>query len=535
MRSALGRLAREEAGMTMGLVIMMIVVLGVMGAGLLVFAQRNLEGVVESNRGQQAAELADAGLEAARRQLSSVDARPTSYDANEDNGDSEWSEVGCPSPLPGGPDLPDGCGKRLSFEDGEIYVVIRFLEPSTTVEQPYQPDRAPEVLPEGAADANGDGYPDYPRSRSYFRVTVRANDGSAMRAYQAIYRTQNFEFPVAYFATRDIDFNGNATEVHGVSLFARRNVYELRAERITGTDSAYGDWATNPDGSPNAYNRTPRATDAAGVAALGTVTYAPTADDGAQKANKACPQRYGYRDYDSASDQLPARPSPDKCSEPPPTASFPRPEFAPNTWGDPAGQPEDKITFPFPASDEAADAEVIDSLRQKAMDQGRYLRVDNGTSATQIEIDNSTGPKTPQQAVYPKESDLDTVVFVEFTGSAKGSVVYKAETSNDDNQGKCTIVVVNGDLETSNDADDFEGVLIVRDGVTPGQATEEAAIPVFTNAGNFAIEGFVNVEGDMSLAGNVGGNLGNLVNGIPGLLTVDLWSWRECYEAGCGL
>jgi Tfp pilus assembly protein PilX len=186
MMSALKRLAREEAGMTMGLALMVIVLVGVMGAGLLVFARSNLEGVVESNRGQQAAELADAGLEAARRQLSSVDARPVSYDASSSNGDSEWSEVGCPSPLPTTPELPEGCGKKLVFEGGEIYVMIRFLEPSTTEGQTLQQDMAPEQLPDDAADANGDGYKDYPRNRSYFRVTVRATDGRAVRAYQAI-------------------------------------------------------------------------------------------------------------------------------------------------------------------------------------------------------------------------------------------------------------------------------------------------------------------------------------------------------------
>src|SRR5215208_6134150 len=65
----LRRLVKDEAGMTMGLAIIMIVLLGVMGAGLLTFASRDLNTVVEENRGQRAFEMADAGIGVAKRQL----------------------------------------------------------------------------------------------------------------------------------------------------------------------------------------------------------------------------------------------------------------------------------------------------------------------------------------------------------------------------------------------------------------------------------------------------------------------------------
>ena len=65
----LGRIAREEAGMTMALAIMMIVLIAVMGAGLLTFAMRDLSAVVEINQGQKASEAAEAGIHAAKRQL----------------------------------------------------------------------------------------------------------------------------------------------------------------------------------------------------------------------------------------------------------------------------------------------------------------------------------------------------------------------------------------------------------------------------------------------------------------------------------
>jgi hypothetical protein len=53
----------------MALAIMMIVLIGAMGAGLLTFVIRDLNTVTEENRGQRALELADAGISAAKRQL----------------------------------------------------------------------------------------------------------------------------------------------------------------------------------------------------------------------------------------------------------------------------------------------------------------------------------------------------------------------------------------------------------------------------------------------------------------------------------
>ncbi len=63
------RLGKDEAGMTMGLALIMIVLIGVMGAGLLTFVSRDLNVVVEANRAQRAFEVADAGVGAAGRQL----------------------------------------------------------------------------------------------------------------------------------------------------------------------------------------------------------------------------------------------------------------------------------------------------------------------------------------------------------------------------------------------------------------------------------------------------------------------------------
>src|SRR5215217_504842 len=65
------RFVDDESGMTLALAIIMIVLIGVMGAGLLTFVNRDLGTMVEENRGQQAFEMADAGVYAAKRQLTS--------------------------------------------------------------------------------------------------------------------------------------------------------------------------------------------------------------------------------------------------------------------------------------------------------------------------------------------------------------------------------------------------------------------------------------------------------------------------------
>lgn len=72
-------LLRDERGMALGLAIIMVVLVGVMGAGLLTFVATDLKAVVEVNRGEQAFELAEAGVEVAKAHIA------------EDPGPSDWS------------------------------------------------------------------------------------------------------------------------------------------------------------------------------------------------------------------------------------------------------------------------------------------------------------------------------------------------------------------------------------------------------------------------------------------------------------
>jgi Tfp pilus assembly protein PilX len=76
------RLQREERGMALGLAVIVVVIVGVMGAGLLTFVATDLEAVVAVNRGEQAFELAEAGIEVAKAHLAN-DPSPADWSSGE--------------------------------------------------------------------------------------------------------------------------------------------------------------------------------------------------------------------------------------------------------------------------------------------------------------------------------------------------------------------------------------------------------------------------------------------------------------------
>lgn len=78
----IGGCLREEKGMALGLAIIVVVVIGVMGAGLLTFVSTDLQAVVAVNRGEQAFELAEAGIEVAKAHLAN-DPRPADWSSGE--------------------------------------------------------------------------------------------------------------------------------------------------------------------------------------------------------------------------------------------------------------------------------------------------------------------------------------------------------------------------------------------------------------------------------------------------------------------
>jgi Tfp pilus assembly protein PilX len=76
------RLLAEERGMALGLAIIVVVIVGVMGAGLLTFVATDLEAIVAVNRGEQAFELAEAGIEVAKAHLAN-DSSPADWSSGE--------------------------------------------------------------------------------------------------------------------------------------------------------------------------------------------------------------------------------------------------------------------------------------------------------------------------------------------------------------------------------------------------------------------------------------------------------------------
>lgn len=240
----LKRFIRDESGVALGLAIIMVVLIGVMGAGLLVFVNTDLQNVVEVNGGQKALNAADAGIQAAKRQLLS-DASKSRYDSKSPNPDgktdSAWSSA--------------GAGKDITFNGNTVNVKVQYLAPSATTSQVKDPSYAPELLTSGTNYTNG---------KNYFKVVSTGTFGEAKRKVEAIYYTNDLGVPKGYFTPNNITINGGAS-VDGVSLFALGNVTLNGGASVTGTDQIYGNWR-------NSWNPTPRSTSDAGIGSVGTIS-----------------------------------------------------------------------------------------------------------------------------------------------------------------------------------------------------------------------------------------------------------------------
>lgn len=160
------RLWRDEAGVALGLAVILVALLGVMAAGFLALLRGDLEAAISSNHGQRAFTAADAGAQAAVGQLRS-DADPGHYDARATD-NARWSYV---SPDGGAP------GKVLTLGDGSARVTVRYLIPATEEGQQAEEDHAPEPVPEGTTD-----YPE----KDFFLVVSEGVYGGARRKVEVI-------------------------------------------------------------------------------------------------------------------------------------------------------------------------------------------------------------------------------------------------------------------------------------------------------------------------------------------------------------
>lgn len=163
------RLLRDESGAALGMAVVLVVLIGIMAAGLLTVLRSDLEGTVQGNRGQRALHLADAGSRAAAAHLR-ADANPDRYDANgTDN--SDWARV----PPSGAP------GKALVLGQDAATVTVEYLMPALTPAQQSDEHHAPEPVPAGLTD-----YPD----EDFFLVASEGASGATRRKVEVIFRVK---------------------------------------------------------------------------------------------------------------------------------------------------------------------------------------------------------------------------------------------------------------------------------------------------------------------------------------------------------
>ena len=123
------RLLPEQRGMALGLAIIVVVIVGVMGAGLLTLVATDLEAVVAVNRGVQAFELAEAGTEAAKAHLAN------------DPSPSDWSsgDLYLPGMDEGAVtvtvEYDDESGTFQAVSTGEYRETIRKVEATFSIEE----------------------------------------------------------------------------------------------------------------------------------------------------------------------------------------------------------------------------------------------------------------------------------------------------------------------------------------------------------------------------------------------------------------
>lgn len=476
------RFIDDESGVALGLAVIMIVLIGVMGAGLLVFVRNDLETVIEVNQGQQAINMADAGVQAAKNHLLTKNADFLSYNGTTDLAadppdlaDSDWS---C-GPWDASAEKCTGTGHELSSLDSEpdadARVWIQYLKPSTTTSELDDPTFAPELVPAGETN--------YPPGKDYFKVLAEGYSGDAVRKVEAIYNTYDLDVPKAYYTRGNINWNGNAGTLENMSLFAGGNVTGKASTSVSGTDLNYGNWCV--PGS----NTAARSVADAGIGALGTVENADGTNENPDKG----------RDFGSNTS----------------------PQFTASSAGGESCSPASSTnqpTFPFrPALPD------IEDLRLAAQSQSNGAGGDNhyeATSSTAIQ-EIAAGTSAPY---WPDNSLSSTVVFVKFDDIGDSLTWDVGNGGNPAPVVRGTLVVENGTFNTQPNKDALRGVVVV-DSAGPG--TE-----VYTDTGNTNFESFVIASGDIKIGGNIGSFTEERAN-RPGFYNIRQWSWRECYSENC--
>lgn len=396
----IGRLKSDQRGIALPVAVMMVVLIGVMGAGLLTFVRTGLDSTLEVNQGQRALKMADAGVQAAKRQLA-ANATTTQYNGTTNLGltppdtESTWSYVGTGRTL-----SLRGTGTLLSPEcDQCINVKIRWLQPSMTDSDVRDVNRAPQNASQ----------------RDFFRVVSEATAGNARRRIEAIYYVEGRDIPRAFYTPGSITISGTSN-ITNMSMFSRGNVTINGGATFSGTDFSYNNWNVSP------FNTTARRSShpsgpfvtVPGVGTTGTITGGGN---------------LGTRDYGSNT-------NPQFILKNPPDGS----------------QTTSQISFPFDYRSEPD----LEDLRLAAQQQGNYyeLAADTNTDITGPG-GLGAGPK------WPTNSAVDTVVFVRFTSYQSGNNLgWNVGSSGTTVKG--TFVIENSTFTTGQNKACLNGYIIIR-------------------------------------------------------------------------
>src|SRR5215211_59521 len=515
------RLVRNESGMTMALAIMMIVLIGVMGAGLLAFVQSDFKSVIEVNRGQKALDIAEAGVQAAKSHLR-VDSFRQHYDtvttaANDCAegprvGGDNWSKAttvwtATNGACSGGPIIRsdvsgtpwrEDIGVSKPFGGGRFHVTIECFDQNADP-TPDPCENAAGPAPNASTKAE---------DAKFFKITstgYSSADGTgAVRKIEAVYTAATRTYaPVAFWTPGNIFFTGGgSTTVSKMSFFAGKNIQGVKgsapnssiADRTT--PAIYRDWTES-----SLRNTTPRR-NAAGAPIVGAGFGAGgfVCANFNQTCDATNPSNFyadGYNDYDSTTGNiLITNPAFKACR-----STLPTPQrcikFDPYEAGNPT--PSNKITFPFDPRNaitnpqDLVDPGLVEEMKSAAQAQG-YLRTGNQPTLT-------NWPVPGQEITY----------FVQ-----GGNLKYSATN------GAGIIIVKDGNFELAANSY-FKGVVIViGDGSTTG---------MYESTGNGVLDGYVSASGNMTIKGNVSPSLSlKEITLLNNFLDVKLWSWRELYQ-----
>lgn len=486
MKRKFENLVRDEAGMTMGLAVIMVVLIGVMGAGLLTFVQRDLNSVVEVNQGQKALDLADAGVEAAQHHLW-VDNVKAHYDVDTLTRPDYRAACDVPATDKGEKTSPpenwspEG-GVTKTFADGSFTVTVRWLGSNT------DPVCKSPVAPEPGTD--------------YFLVTSTGNQGDATRKVESIFSTEDNGAPRAFYAEKNITLSGGSC-IKDVSLFTPGDVTINGGAEIYGEDLAYQKWASPTYANP--YNKVERKTNAAGIGAGGTIN---PPGRGADKDNPKCGGSgsglsKNFRDYDSTT----------------------TPKFV-------AGSPSSgQMTYPFKPTLNNVDANALcerAKIQESATGDGAHYQPVGKSGNYNLNTWPVGGTDTTTTS-----GSTTTIVCVDYTGGNTGKAIWDVDGTSrlsapyDTNCEKPIrrgiLVVRNGNFETGSNKALFSGVVVVRGGsVADGDFKDTGS--------STCLEGFANTSDEITINGNVQPYSTLDLANTPGFHSVTPYSWRELYE-----